>query len=183
MCSFQAVFTSCSLSLSGLPLSWAPAKPAAWRAAPWPAPCRWAPTCRTASVASPTRPASSASPAGIFTAIPAAIRSSTWPSRTSRVCRTTPAPCASPSGSWEAWVHLPPGISMDPTASCRSNTQGRSTAASGGKREAASRGWCRLSGLLKLWPDWLLNSLPWKPPVDFEVVVILLYFILLCCLC
>lgn len=126
---------------SGHPPSRAPARPAAWRAAPWPAPCRWAPTCRTASAASPTRPGWSASRAGTSTATPVATRSSTWPSKISRACPTTPAPCASPSASSGASARPPPGTSTGPTASCSSSSsQGRSTGAGGVEAEASSAG-------------------------------------------
>lgn len=108
-----------SVRPAGLQLRWAPVRRAAWTAARWRGPCPWGPTCPTASAASPTRCASSASPADTCSAAPAATRSSTWPSRTSRGCRSTPAPCASPSGSWGAWAPPPRGSSTGPLASCR----------------------------------------------------------------
>lgn len=123
-------------SFTGLPPSWVPARPAAWRAAPWPAPCHWAPTCHTASVASPMRLAWSASPAATSTATPAVTRLSTWPSRISRACPTTPAPCASPSASWEVSARPPQVTSTGLTASCSSSSssvRGRSTGVGGGK--------------------------------------------------
>lgn len=120
----QLSTSSLHTSSSGLLPSWAPVRPAAWRAAPWPAPCPWALTCLTASAASPTKSAWSASPAATCTVTPAATRLWTWPSRTLRACPTTPAPCASLSGSWEAWARPPPGTSAGPTACCRSTGVG-----------------------------------------------------------
>lgn len=152
------------LLFSGHPPSRAPARPAAWRAAPWPAPCRWAPTCRTASAASPTRPGWSASRADTSTATPVAIRSSTWPSKISRACLTTPAPCASPSASLEASARPPPGTSTGPTASCSSSSsQGRSTGVGGVEAEACRDADCRLmvGPLVSSLMSWLVfNALP-----------------------
>lgn len=139
-CNQDNVLTWLFPVLSGLPPSWAPARPAAWRTAPWRAPCLWVPTCRTASVASPTRPAWSASPVATSTVTPAVTRSSTWPSRTSRACLTTPAPCANPSASSEAWVRPPPGTSLGPTASCRS-VRNRSTGVAGGQTWSSGIRW------------------------------------------
>lgn len=144
---------SCSSSLfsssSDLPPSWAPVRPAAWRAARWPAPSLWAPTCPTASVASPTKPAWSASPAATSTATPAATRLSTWPSRTLRACPTTHVPCASRSASWAASARPPLAICTGLAASCSSSrVQGRSTAVGGGKPEGCRVcPWCQTLGV------------------------------------
>lgn len=117
---------------SGLLLSWAPARPAAWTAAPWPDLCLWVRISCTASAAFPTAPASSASPAATFTAAPAATRSSTWPSRTSRACPTTLVPCASPSVSWGAWGRRPRAACTDPAACRRSSSRRESSTGAGG---------------------------------------------------